>query len=318
MWTAIVLGAAMLAGSAVYLLWAARAVSAGAHWLSYAIGLPLVYLAFPLAFTGVWGALAWRWRASAPPDRRLRPVQWLRLYFHEFVALALSAPKMVAYRLLLRDPPPAPAADPILLLHGLGCNAGVWTGFARHLAAENLGPVYTLSYGPPLASINLFAEQLHAKIGEVRAATGAAQVSIVTHSMGGLVARAYLRRYGGAGVRRLVTIGAPHHGSRHAMMMFGTALVQMRPGSAFLATLNAAPADVLGVPIVSLWSWQDTMVTPQTSSLLPYARDIAVSGIAHNALLTDRGVWARVAEELRGARPQGQAAAGAAPKAPAR
>ena len=95
--------------------------------------------------------------------------------------------------------------------------------------------MYTLSYGPPLASIELFADQLAAKIAGIRAATGAAQVVIVTHSMGGLVARAYLRRYGGAHVRRLVTLGTPHHGSRHAWMMFGTPLAQMRPGSAFLA-----------------------------------------------------------------------------------
>ncbi len=303
MWTAIVLGGAMAAGAAAYLVWAARAVAAGASWLPWAIGLPLVYLAFPLAFTAFWGALAWRWRALPPRDCLLSPGQWLRLYFREFAALALSAPKMVAYRLLQREPPPSPATDPILLLHGLGCNAGVWTGLSRHLAGEGVGPVYTLSYGPPLVSIELFAEQLHARIAEIRAATGATLVTLVTHSMGGLVARSYLRRYGGAAVRLLVTIGAPHHGSRHAMLMFGTALLQMRPGSTFLEALNGEPAGNAGVPIVSLWSWQDTMVTPQTSSLLPDADNIALTGIAHNALLTDGEVWARVTGEIRRGRP---------------
>ncbi len=293
----------MAGGTAAYVAWAARAVAAGAPWLPWAIGLPLVYLAFPLAFTAFWGALAWRWRAIPPPDCRLSSGQWLRLYFREFVTLAGSAPRMVAYRLLLREPPPAPATDPILLLHGLGCNAGVWTGLSRHLRAESVGPVYVLSYGPPLASIELFAEQLHARIGEIRMATGAAKVALVTHSMGGLVARSYLRRYGGGAVRLLVTVGAPHHGSCHAHLMFGTALAQMRPGSAFLVALNAVPAGDAGVPIVSLWSWQDTMVTPQTSSQLAGARDIALTGIAHNALLTDRQVWDRVTAEIRRARP---------------
>ncbi len=48
------------------------------------------------------------------------------------------------------------------------------------------------------------------RIGDIEAATGASQVVLVGHSMGGLVARAYLRRYGGAKVRRLITIGTPH------------------------------------------------------------------------------------------------------------
>ena len=83
-----------------------------------------------------------------------------------------------------------------------------------------------------------FAEQLAAKIDAIRAATGAAKVMLVAHSMGGLVARAYLRRYGAAHVRCLVTIGTPHHGSVHAWLVPGVCLAQMRPGNAWLAELN--------------------------------------------------------------------------------
>ena len=42
----------------------------------------------------------------------------------------------------------------------------------------------------------MFADQVAAKIDAILAATGAARVAIVGHSMGGLVARAYLRRHG--------------------------------------------------------------------------------------------------------------------------
>ena len=76
-------------------------------------------------------------------------------------------------------------------------------------------------------------------------------------------------------------------------MMFGTPLAQMRPGSAFLAGLNAGAERAAGVPVVSLWSWHDSMVTPQTSSRLPWAENIVIAGVAHNALLNDRGVWDR-------------------------
>ena len=46
------------------------------------------------------------------------------------------------------------------------------------------------------------------------------------------------------------------------------------------------------------------MVTPQTSSRLPWAENIVIAGVAHNALLNDRGVWSLVAEEIRKAQAQ--------------
>src|SRR4029450_1741660 len=123
-----------------------------------------------------------------------------------------------------------------------------------------------LSYGPPFASIDWFVEQAAAKIDAILAATGARKVALVGHSMGGLVARAYLRRHGVAKVHCLVTIGTPHHGSMHAWIFPGTCLAQMRPGSTWLAELNRDESTPPPVPVVSLWSWHDSMVAPQTSS----------------------------------------------------
>jgi len=220
----------------------------------------------------------------------------------EIIAIAGSAPRMIAYGLLMRDPPPAPADLPVLLLHGVLCNAGVWEAFRRYLRQRGIGPVYALSYGPPLGSIDDFADQTALKIDAILAATGARQVVIVGHSMGGLVARAYLRRFGGAKVRRLITIATPHQGSRHAYMMMGTSLSQLRPGNPWLKALVQHGRTADEPPIVSLWSRHDSMVTPQTSSVLERAENIALTGIGHNALLRDRAVFARVAEEIERAK----------------
>jgi triacylglycerol esterase/lipase EstA (alpha/beta hydrolase family) len=222
--------------------------------------------------------------------------------------MAGSAPRMMLYGLLVPDPAPAPAALPVLLLHGVLCNAGVWTGMKRRLDAEGLGPVYALSYGPPLASIELFADQVAAKVDGILAATGARRVIIVGHSMGGLVARAYLRRHGSDRVARVVTIGTPHAGSVHAWMFPGMSLSQLRPGNAWLAELPGPDGGGSLPPMVSLWSWHDSMVAPQTSSRLADGDNIELSGVGHNALLGDPEVLARVAEQIRLAR----AGAGAA------
>jgi pimeloyl-ACP methyl ester carboxylesterase len=114
--------------------------------------------------------------------------------------------------------------------------------------------------------------------------------------MGGVVARAYLRRYGGARVRCLVTIGAPHHGSVHAWMFPGVCLAQIRPGNAWLAALGAAhmPPDTR---VVSLWSRHDSMVAPQASAELEGAENVSFVGIGHNALIEHPDVVARVVAE---------------------
>ena len=238
MWTAIILAAFVVGGAAAYGAWAVHAVAHGAPMWAFIFGFPFACLAVPLLLTIFWFTLAWWFRAERPDDIRLALPARIAMFGREFVALARSIPRMIFYRALMPDPPPAPAKLPILLLHGVGCNAGVWSGFRRHLEQRGIGPVYALSYGPPLASIEHFADQVAARIGDIEAATGASQVVLVGHSMGGLVARAYLRQYGGAKVRRLITIGTPHHGSMHAWIMAGVSLAQMRPSNAWLATLN--------------------------------------------------------------------------------
>jgi triacylglycerol esterase/lipase EstA (alpha/beta hydrolase family) len=57
--------------------------------------------------------------------------------------------------------------------------------------------------------------QVDKAVADLRQRTGAAQVALVCHSMGGLVARAYLRAYGDEAVACVVTLGSPHRGTVH-------------------------------------------------------------------------------------------------------
>ena len=66
---------------------------------------------------------------------------------------------------------------------------------------------------PPLADIDGYAEGIVRRVEKVLAATGAARVIMVGHSMGGLASRADLRRHGSDRVARLIRPGSPHHGS---------------------------------------------------------------------------------------------------------
>lgn len=194
--------------------------------------------------------------------------------------------------------PDAPAAGDgrprVLLVHGYLCNRGFWIWLAPRLARAGWR-VATITLEPPFADIERFADALHERIERLTAESGGQPVLLVGHSMGGLVSRAYLRRYGAERVSRLITLGSPHSGTRLASFGLGRNARQMEVGNAWLAELNAAP---LPVPATAVWSAHDTIVAPQDSARLPGAREIAVGGIGHLAMAFSPVVLAILLDEL--------------------
>ncbi len=61
--------------------------------------------------------------------------------------------------------------------------------------------------------ISKIAEELKEKIEEIKLVTGAQEVDIIAHSMGGLVTKKYLNIFEGDSVNKFIDIGTPHNGS---------------------------------------------------------------------------------------------------------
>ena len=296
--TALILFVLLAAGGASYVSWAKHCIANGAAAWWFVVGAPIAYLAPIIGLVALWFALSWIWRTPRPPAYQLGLVGSLRLFANEVLAVATSWPLMALHRLFMRDPVAAPARRPVILVHGVLVNDGMWFGFRRRLARLGIGPVYTINLSPPYAGIDHFARQLAVRIDAICAATGADRVALVCHSMGGLVARAYVRAAGTERLECVVTIGTPHHGSVLAWMWVGRALAQMRPGNAWLAELNRRETEPFPVPLTSIWSRHDSMVAPQSSSELECAGNVAIVGVGHNALLGDRDVLRRVAQTI--------------------
>ena len=288
--TAFLLLVLFVAGLGAYVSWSSHWVAHGAPAWWFLAGAPIAYFAPAVVLVTLWFALAWIWRTPRPPQAQLGVVAALRAYFVEIWTVGKSWSFMVLHRALIRDPVPAPARRPVLLIHGVLVNDGVWVAIRRFLAKNAVAPIYTVNYGPPLEDIETFAAQLHARIEQIRSATGAERVVLVAHSMGGLVARAYLRRFGAERVSRLITIGTPHHGSVLAYTFPGRCLAQMHPGNPWLVELNRDENAPPPVPITAIWSRHDSMVAPQASAELSCAENVALVGVAHNALLGDKRV----------------------------
>lgn len=183
---------------------------------------------------------------------------------------------------------------PALLVHGYVCNRGFWIWLRRRLARAGVNAA-TITLDPPFADIEHLAEQLHLRIETLAAEAGRERVVLVGHSMGGLVSRAYLRRFGAARVARLITLGTPHSGTRLASFGLGRNARQMEVGNAWLAELNAAP---LPVPVTAVWSAHDTIVAPQDAARLPGAREIALGGLGHLAMAFSPRILAILLAEL--------------------
>ena len=225
----------------------------------------------------------------------------IRMALEEYVAfVALFSLLMPLERLFMgneRLPRPTAGRPPVLLIHGYQCNRGFWLWMRRRL--ERAGwSVATLSLEPLFGDIDGYAEQVAGRIDAVCAATGASQVILVAHSMGGLVARAYLRRFGNARVARLATLGSPHRGSELARFAMGENGRQMRPGSEWLAALNAPLAVPLPAAVISIYSCHDNYVMPQANAVLEGAVNLPVPGVGHLAMAFSPKIASVLEKEL--------------------
>ncbi|MFD8230642.1 lipase family alpha/beta hydrolase [Streptomyces sp. NPDC059696] len=184
---------------------------------------------------------------------------------------------------------PTEAKPPVLLLHGFIDNRSVFVLLRRSLAQHGRQRIESLNYSPLTRDIRAAAELLGRRVEELCERTGAEQIDIVGHSLGGLIARYYVQCLGGDRyVRTLVTLGTPHSGTRVVPFADAHPIVrQMRPGSPVLEEL-AAPAPDCRTHFVSFWSDLDHVMDPLETACIDHpdlmAENVRVTGIGHLAL----------------------------------
>lgn len=184
---------------------------------------------------------------------------------------------------------------PVLLVHGYMCNRGFWWWMRRELRARGFA-VATHDLEGPFTDIETLAAGLDARIDALLAETGADRVLLVTHSMGGLVARASMRARGTTRIARFVTLGGPHHGTVTARLGLGRNARQMEPGNPWLAELNRV--ETTDVATLSIWSCGDEIVAPQATSRLSGAEEVVLPGVGHMAMAFSPTVRDLVAADL--------------------
>jgi len=285
-------------------------------WQAAALGLGSVALVRLLINANNF-LMAARSASPTPPAFQIAPARALRMVWDEFRTSMLTTSWHMPRARARTRIHPGSRHLPVLLLHGYGCNSGYWASLAPLLDAARISHA-TLDLEPLTGDIDGYAGRIEGAARQLREQTGAQQLVVVAHSMGGLAARAWMRVHGAQQVARLVTLGTPHHGTCLAAFGIGINAGQMRrmgvagPECAWLGALAGGEDMGVRARITSIYSHHDNIIAPQTSSELPGARNLAFAGVGHVALGHDRRVLAAVLDEvdaLRAAPSSGRGAA---------
>ena len=136
--------------------------------------------------------------------------------------------------------------------------------------------VFALDYGKrATAPIEGSAAELGSFVDRVLEATGAAKVSLVGHSQGGMMPRYFIRFLGGATkVDDLVGLAPSNHGTANPLLLtpglsrLCRSCLQQKTGSSFLRRLNAGDETPGPVSYTNIVTRYDEVVLPYTSGYL--------------------------------------------------
>ncbi len=186
---------------------------------------------------------------------------------------------------------------PVVFVHGLGGQRGNFLYLSGFLALNGRRRRYAIQFDRN-TSIEARADALVAFVNEVREVTGAEEVDLVAHSLGGIVARLALAELDFARhIGTVITLGAPHGGTFSARVANTELTRALRPNSAAIARLGPPPP---GVRVVSLWSRGDLLVLPPESAVWPGSESIELSPFTHYSYLLEPRGWRAVARVLDG------------------
>jgi triacylglycerol lipase len=199
---------------------------------------------------------------------------------------------------LRRKPPHSEAGRVAVFLHGYLAAGPVFDPMRAFVENELGLPTLDFTYGP-LGGFDSVLDRFVAHVdAHVRQD---AQLSLVGHSLGGILARAYMHeRPGGARVDRVLTIATPHEGTtsvRYLLTGPATALKPKSPVLVRLARQHRERPDVRHVAVIA--GADQVCVPPESAGALSGAEVHRFDGVGHNEIIFDTRVHDLVTRHLR-------------------
>jgi triacylglycerol esterase/lipase EstA (alpha/beta hydrolase family) len=186
--------------------------------------------------------------------------------------------------------------NPILFVHGWSESSSIWNTMISRFQADGwvAAELNNWSYNTSQSNVTT-AGEIQTKVNQILSQTGATQVDLITHSMGGLSSRYYIKNLGGdLKVNDWVSLGGPNHGTDTANFCFSAACTEMRIGSSLLTALNSGDETPGAVSYGTWWSPCDSIINPDSSVALSGATNTQTACISHSDLYGDATVYGQV------------------------
>lgn len=202
-----------------------------------------------------------------------------------FVSGRLTAPSLAAQS----------APGPVLVVPGYGGDVTTLDPIVAELRREGRQAVVFEPGGGGTGDLREQARRLADLAARTRERTGATSVDLIGYSAGGVVARLFVRDEGGMSVvRRVLTLGSPHHGTDVAALAVDVAggcpvaCQQLAPGSDLLRHLDAGDETPDGPLWATVRTQVDQTVTPSESAQLAGAVNVRVQDLCPESRTTHR------------------------------
>jgi triacylglycerol esterase/lipase EstA (alpha/beta hydrolase family) len=203
------------------------------------------------------------------------------------------------------------ANDPILFVHGWNGAVGGWNEMIKWFKEDGWPASYLNDWTYDWSQSNITtAGAIANKVNHILSTTGKTKVDLVTHSMGSLSSRYYLKNLGGtAKVDDFVSLAGPNHGTSDAALSAPgvgcsntpVSCNEMKYNSSFLTALNSGD-ETPGAVHYGTWRSSeqcDTVVYPSSSVVLNDADNRGPWCVLHWEIRKDYPIYFEVREFVR-------------------
>ncbi|HXN33145.1 MAG TPA: alpha/beta fold hydrolase [Polyangiaceae bacterium] len=190
-------------------------------------------------------------------------------------------------------PEALPGEDVVVLVHGFLASAGVFRPLRARLEREASARVATFTHAP-CVGVRRIARQLSELIDHIPLGT---RITIVGHSLGGVVARWYVQEMEGhTRVSRTISLASPFLGVNVPQLLVGADLHEQSD----LLKCVRDRAHLHGVPHTSVVAAADSVVVGVETACLGFGDVVVVPKRGHNGLLFDHAVAGLVIDRVKG------------------
>lgn len=188
-----------------------------------------------------------------------------------------------------------PGDDVVVLVHGFCATAGVFRPLRARLELETGARIATFTHAPGVG-VRRIAGQLQRLVDRI---PPSARITVVGHSLGGVVARWYVQEMGGHGrVARTISMASPFSGVAVPQLLVGADLHEQ---SDLLKRLRDGARSCL-VPHTSIVAGLDIVVPGPRTACLGTGDVVLLPECGHNELLFDARVAQVVIDRVKQAR----------------